>query len=261
MKNKYILLSVAVLCLFLLFVPMVYSSVSISPRRQLTFRTINVDGDPGEWDSIPPLVVDPKDDNGVDYEEEDIKAVFAANDEEFLYFLMELHEWDDVLRSTVNEGGHAEYRFYIDIIPSLGDPANNSADFYIEHWEGMVRVEQPMEDTEIFFWSDTGFWDKLISCGVQGEMMGRFIEVAVPWDCLECQECFNCFFKAHYEGEIHVNYSDFAPDQDAKYVMIGCCPGQPEPVGGEILPINILTMTLQWIAVCLAELALTLGIK
>ena len=258
MKNKHIFL-LAVLCLSAIFVPVVHSPmVPILEYGPLEYRDIKVDGSPEDWQSITHIVEDEKNDDGVDYQEEDIKAVSAANNDHSLFFLMELYEAEV---STVSvDGGVAEYRFYIDVYPDSGDPENNGADYYIEYREGGNNLDSVTEGTSFFSWRQ-GQWHVMISSGVQGAKMGSFIEVSVPLVVITDTSCFNCFFKAHYEMEFPVDESDFAPDQDAQYVMIGCCRGSLKPVGGEILPNSVLTSTLTWIAMGLAALAIPLGIK
>jgi hypothetical protein len=91
-----------------------------------------------------------------------------------------------------------------------------------------------------------------------GNMTQRFIEVGIPWNCIGGPDCFNCFFKAHFEYiENEINASDYAPDQDAQYVMVGCCPTIPErePIGGEITSSNILSLTTQILVLALSILS------
>ena len=103
------------LSLTLLLTSMVYApnGVHLIFKGPLPFRTINVDGDPGDWVGILPLIMDPKGD--ADFDIEDIKAVYGANDNDFLYFLMEFYE----VGITANEilDGITTSMFYIDIIP------------------------------------------------------------------------------------------------------------------------------------------------
>ncbi len=63
--------------------------------------TITVDGDPGDWLGIDPLVSDPPDDDSPDYTGDDIKALYAAQDAEHLYLRMDL--WENVNTNFRNE--------------------------------------------------------------------------------------------------------------------------------------------------------------
>jgi hypothetical protein len=245
MKKKYIF-SLAFLSLILLLVPMTYSSNGIHDYGPLTYRDITVDGDSSDWSSIAPLVTDPESDPGVQYDMEDIKAVYGANDFNNLYFLMELYG------SMVYEAAEVfeewgKYQFYIDIIPG-GNPANNSADFYIEYWfvnifeNGVRALDFFSEGVTLYKWSGSN-WLEVNCPGLQGAMMGNCIEVGVPWWCIEGPACFNCYFYAHYQIE-DLNDSDIAPDEEGQYIMIGCCPGRLPPVGGELLPSRMLASWL-----------------
>lgn len=263
MKSKQVFLLV-ILCIFTVFIPVVYSSVvPVLEYGSLKYRNIRVDGDPSDWHSIMHLVEDRKNDEGVDYPEEDIKAVFAANNDYSLFFLMELHEWDDGMTLLNFDGELAEYRFYMDVYPDTGDPENYGADYYIEHRIGEdIIIEMVTEETSLYSWTE-GRWNRMVDDGLQGAMMENYIEVGVPWVVITDTRWFNCFFKAHYEMEPPVNESDFAPDKDAQYVMIKCHRGEllPKPVGGEILPNSVLTSTLLYIVIILATLVIPLGIQ
>jgi hypothetical protein len=233
--------------MWLLLVSPVLVFGQVSPG--LPYRSIVVDGDPGDWGGIPALVVDVEQDSGVQYDQEDIKAVYGANDDENVYFLMELWSW---VVPYYNVGGFmSEYRFYLDIIPG-GDPSNNSADYYIEFWEQEGEVGQRSNGyslgVELHYWDGSGWYTACECEGVQGDRTESFIEVSVPWECIGGSSCFNCFFYAHYEEDIVVNASDYAPDQDAPVVVIGCCPWEP-PVGGELIALNYLQPAAVLIAV------------
>lgn len=225
-RNKF---SITVLCLLLITLVNVSAIAppTIEPYGSLMFRTIDVDGNSGDWAGIPPLVTDPPYDGNNDLE--DIKAVYAANDEENLYFLMEIHHLNFAsIDVALSEG---EYSFYIDIIPG-GDP-DTGADFKILH-----RVEESpnpgiLKATYLYYY-DGVCWTMETSCGgVQGNSSTYFIEVSVPWACIGGPACFNCYFSAHHTPP--VNDSDYAPDQGEGPVLLGCCPGHL-PVGGEIVP-------------------------
>jgi hypothetical protein len=268
MKRKFMFLS-SFLCLFVLVLPMVSAPVTppVMDFGPLPFRSINVDGDPGDWGGIPPLILDPpmSEEPGVDYVLEDIAAVYGANDENFLYFLMELHP----LNGTIWIGPcYGEYRFYIDIRDG-GDSNNNSADFFVSFYfqyygfqlqSSEVRgdLNGYFEGVELHEWNGFNWVYRGDCLGVMGNRTQIFIEVGVPWNCIGGPECFNCFFKAHFEYiENQVNASDYAPNQDGQYVMVGCCPTIPErePVGGEITSSNILLLTAQILVLALSALS------
>ena len=63
--------------------------------------TITVDGDPGDWTGIDPLVSDPQGDDSPDYTGDDIRALYAAQDAEHLYLRMDL--WENVNTNFQNE--------------------------------------------------------------------------------------------------------------------------------------------------------------
>ena len=238
-RNKF---PITVLCLLLITLVNVSAIAppSIEPYGSLRYRTINVDGDPGDWAGIPPLVTDPPYDRNNDLE--DIKAVYAANDEENLYFLMEIYYLNYASIDVVPPISEGEYSFYLDILPG-GDP-DTGADFKILH-----RVEESL-NPGIFKVTYLDYYDGVCwimepSCGgVNGNSTTYFIEVSVPWACIGGLACFNCYFSAHHTPP--VNDSDYAPDQGEGPVLLGCCPGYL-PVGGEIMtytPLSYLISVL-----------------
>jgi hypothetical protein len=237
----------ALMWLLLVSPMLVFGQVSPS----LPYRSIVVDGDPGDWSGIPALVADVEQDTGVQYDQEDIKAVYGANDDENLYFLMELWSWVEPFSTNEDGGFMSEYRFYLDIIPG-GDPLNNSADYYIEFWEEEGEVGPRFNGyswgVELHYWDGSQWWCAGDCEGVQGDRTESFIEVSVPWECIGGSSCFNCFFYAHHEEEVIVNASDYAPDQDAPVVVIGCCPWEP-PVGGELITSRFLQPAAVFISV------------
>jgi hypothetical protein len=216
LKRKKIFLIISLLSTMLL-IPVV--NADVEPFGDLPYRVIDVDGGIGDWSGIPPLVLDSIDELGV-APSEDIKEVYGANDDDNLYFLMIL----DSVEVTANPYTTTFYYFYIDNIPAAGDPGEGYADYVIKYYDG---------DTSLCKYSA---WGQVECPGVQGVMDGYFIEVSVPWECLGGKECFNCFFKAEESPG-----TDYAPDEDLGVILLGCCPGEePEPVGGEILPLNLL---------------------
>lgn len=228
MKNKYILFSI--LCLSLLLVPIVFAASPpvVKDTRLLPFRTINVDGDPGDWVGILPLVVDDPDDAGPDSEE--IIAVYGAYDDENLYFWMELKGVEVFANPTTT----TTYSFYLDTVPG-GDLDN--ADFKVTYLNGVTKLCK---------FSD---WPEFPCPGLEGAMIGTNIEIALPWTCISGKKCFNCYFKA----STPTSPTDYAPDMELGYVLIGCCPEEPTPVGGEILPTNILVL---WLISVIATLSM-----
>ena len=94
MKTRHKLM-ITFLSLSLIFTPMVYAFLpppTIEPFGSLPFRTINVDGDPDDWAGLPPLVLDPPGDASPISFYEDIMAVYGANDDDNLFFLMMLYD-------------------------------------------------------------------------------------------------------------------------------------------------------------------------
>jgi hypothetical protein len=247
MKKKHMFL-LAFLSMSLLSVPMVLlATTPIMHIGPLPFRTINVDGDPSDWAGITPLVVD---DAGDSPPEEDIIAVYGANDENFLYFLMEFSEVGVSAAVPTNENGYTVCRFFIDIIPG-GAPSSNDADFRIGFKTHILSIDtQIPADVAVLEYYVPTSWLTSDCAEVQGESMGRFVEVAVAWDCIGEQNCFNCFFTASAQ----IN-TDWAPDEDADYVMIGCCPGMPGPVGGEVISSNILSAVAPVLIIVLSVLS------
>lgn len=54
------------------------------------FRTITIDGDPGDWAGVPDVIVDGVGDDGFDHP--DLLTIKVANDDDHLYFLAEFTE-------------------------------------------------------------------------------------------------------------------------------------------------------------------------
>lgn len=245
MKREYVFLLVFI-SLSLALVPAIsHATIQIMDVGALPFRTINVDGDPNDWVGVSPLVVDPTDDGLDPYEE--IVAVYAANDESFLYFLMEFKEVEvtpvALLNYTQNDIGATVCRFFIDIVPG-GDSSSRGADFRIGYKTHVSLDTQIPVDVAVLEYYEPTSWLLSDCTGVQGESMGRFVEVAVAWDCIGGQSCFNCFFTASA-----VANTDYAPDADAEYRLIGCCPGESPPVGGRLLPLNNVYEVVRWITI------------
>jgi hypothetical protein len=198
----------------------------------LTHRTIKVDGNPVDWVGIPPLVSDNIDEPGVT-ESEDIKAVYGANDDDNLYFLMEL----DGLSFSADSTSTTQYIFYLDILPG-GDPNNGNADYAIKYDNGVTTL------------CKYSFWGQVDCPGVKGAMDGTTIEVSLPWACIGGEQCFNCLFKADEIG------TDWAPDNEPGFILLGCCPGEPKPIGGNILPPSILVTTIIPVIVAISTIVL-----
>jgi len=51
-------------------------------------RTIIVDGDPSDWNGIPPIATDPDD---MPYDDVDLSTVYVTNDEDYLYIRMDVY--------------------------------------------------------------------------------------------------------------------------------------------------------------------------
>lgn len=204
----------------------------VEPYGGLPYRMINVDGDPSDWGGIQPIATDPPTD--ANNPREEVIAIYAANDEENLYFLMELL-YVEAASADVVESYGGEYCFFIDIIPGEGNP-DSGADYKIVH--SITGTPNPGESqlTELFSWSGSCWIIECGCTGVRGNSSMYIIEVGVPWSCIEGPDCFNSYFYAHFEPP--ENLSDYVPDPGEGYVLLGCCPGYP-PVGGEIMPISI----------------------
>jgi hypothetical protein len=226
----------------------------VEPYGSLRYRTINVDGDPGDWAGIQPIVTDDPFDGNND--REDIKAVYAANDGENLYFLMEIHHLN-FASSDVDETSEGEYSFFIDIIPDSGH-MDSGADYKIVH--SITETPNPGQTqlTQLFSYMGSS-WELVASCvGVQGNSSMYFIEVGVPWECIGGPACFNCYFSAHYEPPD--NDSDYAPDRSDGVVLLGCCPGYL-PVGGVIMPSTLLSYVITAILLFVAVMLLRTNTK
>jgi hypothetical protein len=212
----------------------------------LVYRGINVDGNPADWDSIPPLAVDPADDGMNDLEE--IVAVYGVNNDGFLFFLMEFNEVG--VSASVQIDSNTTCRFYIDIKPG-GDPDQKYADYCLIYKTSLVSFSQtpiPADQAVMEYWTGS-FWNHSECTELQGASTDFFVEVAVPWDSIGGLNCLN----SHFSASAMEPQTDFVPDLDAQY-SLGCCPGEPYvPVGGEILsskirfpviPVSILAVSI-----------------
>ncbi len=232
MRRKYAHL-ITLTCLFLLIIPMVYapSQPVVMDVGSLVYRDIIVDGSPEDWNGIAPLSEDPPNDGNNDFEE--IIAVYGANNDEFLFFLMEFKEVG--ITASVKTDQNTTCRFYIDILPG-GDPSENFADYYIYYKTDMVTFSgvYPPDQAILFYWTGS-FWSPGECTMVHGASADVFVEVAVAWECIGGINCFNSHFSASAIG----SQTDFVPDHDALHDVLGCCPGERYvPVGGEINPGN-----------------------
>jgi hypothetical protein len=225
--------------LFLLCIAL--STVSVSAD----FRTIAVDGEVLDWGGVPPIVTDPPDD-WTGSPEEDIKAVYASNENDNLYFWMELYNDVPIVEFFVQaeanfEGFEYAYIFFIDNIPGAGDPDYGGADYAIEYSiTGVCNVlvnvtldpdQIPMTNTFLLIWNGTG-WESDYEClKLNGNAIGPNIEVSVDWDCIGGIGCFNTLFMA----KSGIPNTDYAPDKNQDVpVTIMVCPCFP--VAGELLP-------------------------
>ncbi len=254
MKRKYVFLFTFISLSLALIPDISHATIQIMDVGELPFRTINVDGSPNDWAGIPPLVVDPTDDGLNPYEE--IVAVYAANDENFLYFLMEFKEIEvtpAISNDTQNENGYTVCRFFIDIVPG-GDSSTRGADFRIGFKTHVSFDTQIPIDVAVLEYYEPTSWLLSDCTEVQGESMERFVEVAVAWDCIGEQNCFNCYFTASADAN-----TDYAPDPDAEYKLIGCCPGESPYVGGRLIPSNNVYEAGRWITFPIITIIIIIG--
>lgn len=240
----------AFMCISLFFGPTVSrATIQVMHVGSLPFRTINVDGDPSDWAGIPTLVFDG---GGDSPPEEDIVAVYGANDDDFLYFLMEFNEVEISASVPVNDNDYTVCRFFIDIIPG-GSSSSRDADFRIGFKTHILSVDTQIPlDVAVLEYYVPSSWLLSDCSDVHGESMGRFVEVAVAWDCIGGRKCFNSYFTASAQ----VN-TDYAPDEGAEHLLIGCCPGEPPAVGGRLLPLNNVYELLRWITIPIILLSIT----
>jgi hypothetical protein len=222
----------------------VFSTVVVSAD----FNTIIVDGAILDWSGIPPLVTDPPGDF-TGGPEEDIKAVYVSNDEDNLYFWMEMYNNLPVFVAGVEsenfQGPEYVYLFFIDAMPGMGDPEYGGADYAIEYsitgfFNVLIIVNRtagvdqiPFSNTCLFKWNETaGNWTIDYDCSrVYGDASGRNIEVSVAWDCIGGVRCMNTMFMA----EAAIPFTDYAPDKDQDLpVTAKVCPSRA--VAGELLP-------------------------
>jgi hypothetical protein len=86
---------------------------------EIPFHTITIDGDGADWAGIPPAVVDPEDDehpNYVNVTGTDLKNVYMAYDNTYLYFRMTLHDGNPIAAQYV-----VEFQQYLTQIHTPGD--------------------------------------------------------------------------------------------------------------------------------------------
>ena len=190
------------------------------------YRVITVDGDIADWDGIPPLVTDPKGD--YDFSpSEDIKAVYTANDNNNLYFWMEMQPIE--IKATLQDANF--YKFFIDIIPGEGEPLSG-ADYYISFVVGGTQIANNIDSSiSLFIWD--GGWISALCEGLEGAASEGNIEVSVPWECVGGEACISTYFTA----STSIPGTDYAPDSEGKtIILVDYCPCE-EPVGGLLLPV------------------------
>jgi hypothetical protein len=214
-------------------------------RVSADLRTIIVDGDVSDWFGVAPLVTDPQNDQ-TGCPEEDIKAVYVANDAEHLYFRMELYnelpEGVEIFGDTNFDGEEYAYIFFIDSIPGAGDPDYGGADYAIEYSvTGLVNVivinvtassEFMLSDTYLLKWNETmSEWQPLFDCpNVDGSANATNIEVSVGWNCIGGADCFNALFMA----KCGLPNTDYVPDlRQGGPATVQVCPCFP--VAGELV--------------------------
>jgi hypothetical protein len=189
-------------------------------------RTINVDRDTTDWDGIPPLVTDPEGDTGLD--PEDIKAVYTAHDDDYLYFWMEIYPYV-IIGSNMHQ---FNYVFFLDTVPGQGDPVYAGADYAIQY-RAYAEVQQfnNLEDVKLFIYEEL-LWTQKPCEGLKGNSSTLNIEVGVPWACIGGKQCINALSLA----ESVIDGTDYCPDMvESNPVTVTYCPGEEEPVGGELI--------------------------
>lgn len=235
-----------------------------TPSARGFYRTINVDGEVGDWEGVPVLVTDPQEGAPpLSHPAEDIKAVFAANDMENLYFWMEIYP--EVLPVSVELNGdyfYVYYRFYLDTIPGQGDSFYGGADYYIEHRKQVSGVFLRNIEENVLLWEwdpSHGHWVHKECPGLRGASSEYDIEVSVPWDCIGGRQCFEALFYTTSD----INASDWAPDREnGTPVTVGFCPSEPmEPVGGALLASGISAQLLAAMTIGVAVVTALITVK
>jgi hypothetical protein len=214
-------------------------------RASADLRTIIVDGDVSDWGGVAPLLTDPQNDQ-TGCPEEDIKAVYVANDAEHLYFRMELYndvpEGVEIFGDTNFDGEEYAYIFLIDSIPGSGDPDYGGADYAIEYSvTGLVNVivinvtassEFMLSNTYLLKYNETlSDWQPVFDCPyVEGSANATNIEVSVGWNCIGGADCFYALFMA----KCGIPNTDYAPDlRQGEPITVQVCPCFP--VAGELV--------------------------
>ena len=134
--------------------------------------TITVDGDPGDWSSIDPALIDPEGDDSVSYTGDDIKALYLAQDSDNLYLRMDL--WENVNTNFAN-----------------GPPPNEGAYYFTLYNDGTYPDLHLSVGFD--FWqtnsqwclgcNDSGVPEELVSYDLVG-VNGSVIEVKAPLSTL-----------------------------------------------------------------------------
>ncbi len=97
-------------------------------RVSLPTAAIVVDGDPGDWAGIAPVINDPQGDDSPHYTGDDIQAMYIAEDAEHLYVRMDL--WEDASQRFGNGPAPEDGRYEIRI---HGDTMVNDFEFGIAY--------------------------------------------------------------------------------------------------------------------------------
>jgi len=196
-------------------------------------KTIIVDGDPSDWAGISPLVQDKEEDAPPD---EDLQDCFCTDDCTHLCFLVTF--WGELpyflvinIDSDQNPGtGLSDFGMGIDVIIILEDGPETG----VYMWDGdpdFVKVADPtfavLQNDESLFEICVLLEDAEISPG----------------------DTIDILFEAGGE-------TDYAPDEGHATYTLGVCEPS-EPVGGEIFPIDKVTMFMPYFIVALVLLTAT----
>jgi len=104
---------------------------------EITSRDITVDGNPGDWQGIFPVVSDPAEDSAADYEAGDIRNMYVAlNPEKTAVFcLIEMDALFDEFLNAVHINWHGSYWMNINIT------------YTGSSWEGIIQIDYEMDET------------------------------------------------------------------------------------------------------------------
>ena len=106
MSNRY-LKALSILCI---------SLIVLVSTPMATAKTINVDGDPSDWDGISPIITDPDD---YTWDELDVKEVYITHDADYLYVRIDFYG-----TYSANAGACSAY-LDTDLNPGTGSPVGD----------------------------------------------------------------------------------------------------------------------------------------